>query len=633
MKGLTWLQSKYKKACTLTAASLFLVPLIYSPFFHHSFTSAKELTFKVLILLAVFAAYILSLKANTLRIRTIGDSVLFLLLLAEVLVHALSNFLSDTPLVALYGTYSRGGGFIFELYLFGFLLWNALFLSRSQIQVALKALWWGACLVALYGLLQKLGLELFFQNYSTNLFQGRIFSFLGNPSLLGQFMLLGVFTGLYLSLQEKKQKIIWISGTLILLAALVLSGTRAAVLSLLVMSVLSAFRFRRELWIRARLWKWKLAAVVPLFLILLWAAPSDRFSFSNLSLRSLESRFEIWEGTLELIQDRWLLGYGQETFYIYFPEIVSKEFLTLEEDLNISADRVHNEWLEEMFNHGILAGLLYLVLIGLLLRKFFTSSRGEETLLAALLLGNAIQNQLAFPDPSILVVTAFAWGGLIALESKEVILQNPLFVRKQARWLVGSTLGILLAILMFQTVVRPAVSQRLYTIAQQNKDYELVVNSLKGALAWTPYYSELWYELMFIDPSSMERALQNLKVIDGESGDWLAWNGNYYAESDPQLSAEYFLKALEKNPYHPNWLRAFGDMLYANSDCETALFVYSQYVEAVPDYWKWTVNLESYSESQQKSYETFFKHAPYFFGTLEKMEECQLKLDSAQEGV
>ena len=225
---------------------------------------------------------------------------------------------------------------------------------------------------------------------------------------------------------------------------------------------------------------------------------------------------------------------------------------------------------------------------------------------------------------------AFSWGALVMLESKEIQVLSPIYAHKKVRISLTVLTLILVALLAFQTVVRPLWSHRLYTISHQNysEDYEVAVNSLKGTLAWTPYYSEPWYELMFVDPSSMERALQNLEVIDGKSGDVLAWNGNYYAESNPQLSAEYFLQALEKNPSHPNWLRAFGDMLYAQGDCETALYIYSQYIEVVPDYWKWTLDLDEYSSAQQKSYETFFKHVPYFFGTLEKMETCRASLNS-----
>lgn len=631
--SITQLKGKFREACTITVVSLFLIPLVHFPFLQLSFTPAKELTFKVILLLGLMGLLLRALKESKMRARRIGESMLFILLLIELALHALSNFMSGTPLVAIYGTFSRGGGFIFELYLFAFIVWNALFLNRESVNKALKWAWASALMVALYACLQKLGMDFFFHNYSTNLFQGRVFSFLGNPSLLGQFMMLSTVLGFYLFMKTErpKWKAIFASGTLIMLGALLLSGTRAAVLGLMGIGFLGALKYRKEIWQTAKKLGFKLLVLVPLLALLLWAAPSDRFDLSSLSLRSLQSRFEIWKGTAELIGERWLLGHGQETFYVHFPEIVSKEFLTLEEDLSISADRVHNEWFEEIYSHGVLAGLLYLILLAVLLKKFFKSERHEEVLLAGLILANSLQNQLSFPDPSIQVLIAFAWGALVALESKETELNNP--IPKKLR-LATVLLGIFLLVgIAFQTVVRPLVAQRLYTLAHENApaEYAVVVNALKGTLAWTPYYSEPWYELMFIDPSSMGRALTNLEVIDGESGDVLAWKGNFYAESDPQLSAEYFIQALGKNPSHPNWLRAFGDMLYLNGDCETALYIYTQYLEVVPDYWRWSVDLDAYTEAQQKSYETFFKHVPYFFGTLEKMETCRASLSSPSQ--
>ncbi|MFA4814934.1 MAG: O-antigen ligase family protein [Candidatus Gracilibacteria bacterium] len=602
--------------------SLFVIPLVYFPFLHFSFTEGKELTFKAILLLGLILLSTLGLKKKKFQLRQISGSPLFLLLCAVLALHALSNFLSGNPLVTLYGTYSRGGGFILELYLFAFMAWIAL--TPVVFHKCLKWFWISSALVALYACAQKLGLDVFFQNYSTNLFQGRVFSFSGNPSLLGQLMLLSTIVSFYLFNQttSRNKKIFLGVGTLLMLAAMIFSETRAAVLGLMGVSFLGVLRYRK--------FNVKLLLLLPLLIALIWAVPSDRFSLSQLSLRSLNSRFQIWEGTVELIQDKWLLGYGQETFYIHFPEVITREFLNLEEDITISADRVHNEWLEEIYNHGILAGALYLVLLGFVLKKFFTSHKKEEVILCGLILANSIQNQLSFPDITIQMLMAFSWGSLVAFESETETLTNPLNGHRKLR-LSLMVLGLILTGILFgQTVLRPLVSHRLYTVSQQNysEDYTVAVNSLKKAITWTPYYSELWYELMFIDPSSMERALANLELIDGESGDVLAWKGNYYAGSDPQLSAEYYLRALEKNPSHPNWIRAFADMLYDQGDCETALFLYTQYLEAVPDYWKWTLNLEEHSEAQQKSYETFFKHVPYFWGTLEKMETCRAKLDN-----
>lgn len=358
--------------------------------------------------------------------------------------------------------------------------------------------------------------------------------------------------------------------------------------------------------------------------------PNDRYSFSNLALRSLNSRFEIWNGTLNLIKEKPIFGYGGETFYIYFPEVITKDFLTLEENINLSADRIHNETLEIFFSHGIFAGIIYLLVFAYLLKIFFKSKNKVASLLSLVVIVNIIQNQLAFPDITISVLIAFCFGGLIALVSKEKIV---LELTKWKRFLLASAILFFVIYLGYQTVYRPYMSQLAYAESHKNYtvDYAVAVNKHKEALSYTPYYSELWYELMFIDPSSMQRALLNLEVIEGNSGNVLAWKGNFYADSDPQKASEFYIKALEKNPYHPNWIRAYADMLYKHKDYENALFLYNQYLEAIPDFWRWTNELEDKTAREQKTYETFFKHTPYFWRILEKIEHIILVLETENQ--
>lgn len=601
----------------LPLASLFFLPLVYFPFFQSSFISAKELVFKALVLLSIFFAVSHFSRKDKIFVKDLGTSFLFILLCLELLLHAVSNFFSDTPWVALYGTYSRGGGFVFELYLFCFMVWTAWFLDQQGVKRVLTWFWSAALISALYACVQKLGMDWLFTDYASNIFQGRVFSFSGNPSLLGQMMTLSILVGLYLYGQNisKSTRIFLALGTALMFAVLIFSGTRAALLALLCMGVLQLFRLRHFVFHK------KYLLILPVLIVLLSLAPKDRFSLSDTALRSLHSRFEIWKGALELIQKQAFLGYGQESYYVYFPETVGKAFFTLEEDLQISADRIHNEFLEEVFHFGVFPGFLYLFFLAYLLWFYIKDHRAEQGILCALLLANAVQNQLSFSDPAIQVLMAFAWGALIAMEVQGSLQSNPF------RFNRGVLAAIFLVLFMtaYGTIIKPFMSQMYFARAREHYslDYEISVESLKTALAWTPYYSELWYELIFVDPSSMARALVLLEKIDGNSGDVLAWKGNLYAKTEPTLAAEYYIQALEKNPNHPSWLRAFADMMYGQGDCETALYLYTRYLEVIPDYWLWTPHLEDRLAEEQKSHATFLKNVPYLQTTLERMQICR----------
>jgi len=353
--------------------------------------------------------------------------------------------------------------------------------------------------------------------------------------------------------------------------------------------------------------------------------PRDRFSLSDAALRSFNSRLEIWNGTINLIKKKPLLGYGEETFYIYFPEIITKKFLTLEENININADRIHNETLEILFSHGIFALLVYLTLLIVIFRLFFKTKNKLIVLLSLLIIANNIQNQFAFPDITISIIIAFCLGGLIASQAKnseEKIIE----VKRWKRYLLALMVLLLSIYIGVFTIYKPYMSQLAYADSRKNYsvDYSIAVNKHKEALKYTPYYSELWYELMFIDPSSMERALFYLEQIDGNSGNVLAWKGNFYADEDPQKASEFYTKALEKNPYHPNWIRAFADMLYKNGDYENALYLYNKYLEAIPDFWEWKDNSD---KRKQNSYETLLKNTPYFWGIIEKINNINSILE------
>jgi O-antigen ligase len=613
---------------------LFVLPLFFYPSFAHPFTQGKELFFRAVMMLTMGGLGITLLHRSKGRWNAIWNSPVLVVFLLLVLVMAVSNLFSPTPLIGLYGTYSRGLGLVTELFLLFFVLYVALGVSKQQILFLLRCSFISAVLVAAYAFLQQLGWDPFFTDFDIGIFVGRAFSFLGNPSYLGQFMALEVLIGLYLTglEKEKRKRMLMGMGVLILLAALVFSGTRTAVLGLGVAAVLVAVREYRVLLAIFRAHKRMMVVGVIAGGILLSTFPVDRFSFSDTALRSLWSRVEIWKGTVRLIEERPLLGYGSESFYVYFPEVMTKKFLTLEEQIGLTADRIHNETLEVFFSHGIVGLVFYALLLVLILRLYIRTKDPLLALLALLILINAAQNQLGFPDMTIRVLVAFCLGALIALQTanKE---QMSFALSAWRRWGAAAVLIVAGVGMSVVSVYHPSMSQIASAESREYRatDAPKALEKHQEALAHTPYYSQLWYELMFLDSSSMERALSALEQIEGDSGNVLAWKGNFYKETNREKSGDYYIRALEKNPYHPNWIRAYADMLYKYQEYELALFMYDKFLEAIPEYWKWTDDLEKRPASEQWTYRTFMIHAPYFEEVIEKMKTIQSLLMAADE--
>jgi O-antigen ligase len=609
--------------------SLFLVPVFVNPQFIHSFVQGKEILFKSIILLTLFLSSIFLFFKKKVALNNISNSLIFFILLAQISIYSITTVLSDTPLVALHGTYSRGFGFIVDLLLFAFATYVGLLVTKSKIPSLLKYSFVSGLLVAVLAIFQKFGVDPFFSNYDTDVFVGRSFSSLGNPSYLGQFMLLTLIIGSYLTLNASSslKKMLYLFGSLLMLTALIFSGTRTAVVALCFSLLLVFVRYRS--FFMPFLKKYLAFVVLGLFLIpiLLFTFQSERYSFSEVAFRSLNSRIEIWDGAVDLIKEKSFLGHGENTFYIYFPEIITKNFLQLEESINTNVDRIHNESLEILFAHGLFGFLVYLVLFLALMKVFFTTKSNLKALLSLVIIANFVQNQFAFPDITICILISFCLGSLIAIQSKKSKIQ--LSIRKWAAYLPVFFGLLLLGYLFITAVYNPYMSNSAYANSKRNyANYEIAIENQKKALYYTPYYSELWYDLIFIDPSSMERALFFLEKVDGDSGNVLAWKGNFYKKTDKEKSADFYIRALEKNPYHPNWIRAFADMLYFHKDYEHALFMYEKYLESIPDFWQWGDKLQDLSPQEQKSHRIFFKNTPYFYDVAKRIEELLSVLDN-----
>lgn len=609
---------------------LFLVPLFFNPLFLDTFTQGKELLFRSVVFVSVLGYLVYALLRGNLQIKSFAKSRLFPFVIAAVFFSLVSTILSPTPLIAMFGTYHRGFGLITQAYLFCFLIQCVLVLKEEDIVKLLRVTFIVSVLIALYGLLQKTGFDMFFAAYNKDIFVGRVFSFLGNPGYFGQYMLLSIVIGSFFvfSSVKKYYKILSAGGILILLAGLWFSQTRTSVLALGICVLLACLKYRKQIWsvIKKSGAILKIAAVVAILLVVVCTIllPKDRFSLDETAMRSVNSRIEIWKGTVNLIAKKPFFGYGQETFNIYSPEVITKQFLTMEEDLNLSIDRIHNEFLETIFSYGIPAGIVYVMFFGYLIYAFMKSKNGINSVLLLVIAANMIQNQFSFSDISISVLTTFCLGGLISGELKGA-RENIFKLGKLLSYTAIVVISIL-GLLIFQyTIGNPFMSQFAYanSIYNYDKSYDVAVLEHKKAIMYAPNYSELWYELMFIDPSSMERALENIERIEGMSGNLLAWKGNYYAEKDPDKSSEYYALALEKNISYPNWIRSYADMLYKNGDYENALILYRIYLETVPDFWKWKDTLSEHTESERTSYRIFFKNVPDFWNTVERVKTIE----------
>lgn len=606
----------------LVSMMLVCAPLLFVPLFNHSFTQGKGLFFVFMMLvLGIWFSYFY-LKPKT-TINNIKNSNFLIALLGMYGVFTFTNSLTIHSEVVFYGSISRGLGFNILLLCVALSLVTAFYIRTQHVQNLLKLSLIPAALSAAYALIQKSGYEFFFINYGLDIFEGRSFGFYGNPSYLGQALSLFCIIALYFLFTSKKknQIILYSLITVLLFSGIVVSGTRTSILGLLVAAILMVLwmLFKKIHLSKKQFIAIIIGCVMSLSIAALYA-PS-RFSFSSLATRSLNSRLEIWKGAVELISRNPVIGYGTNTFQIYFPDVVSKDFYALEENLTLNVDRVHNETLEVFFQYGALGGIAYFIFLGVVFLTFFKSKSPIETVLALLILTYHAQNQVSFPDISIMIFIYICYGGLCSVDAnrKDFRIKN-----KFKRWIVALLILLFVGFFGYTSFYNPLRSEIAYTRSQKarTKSYDEAVLNLKEAVSYMPYYTELWYELMMIDPSSRSRGIYYLTQLEGDTGNVNAWVGNLYAKTDPEIATKYYLKALERNPYHPNWIRAFADMLYFQEDYENALFMYSKYLDAIPEIWYVDEAYQNDPVLKKKS-RIFLKNTPYLNEVFEKIQHIK----------
>lgn len=237
-----------------------------------------------------------------------------------------------------------------ELVLFPLLLWlavRALVTTAEDRRRTALALFAGGLLAAAWGLgawLQGQGGEV----DGVRRLVGPHFS----PNHTALYLVRTVFVGAGLILAVGRRGRGWLAAaTGVVFVALLLTGSRGALLlglpvGTLVFGWLAVSR-RRGLAHRAILRQQTLALLAGggllLFLALAWTMP-DRL----LNLRTVVLRIDLWEATLRLWRDHWLVGVGPGGFFWTYPA-----YLSFGAALEPNQTHPHNAWLEVGATWGV----------------------------------------------------------------------------------------------------------------------------------------------------------------------------------------------------------------------------------------------------------------------------------------
>jgi O-antigen ligase len=360
-----------------------LVPLLITPGLLFYF----DITPKIVVLLAGVSVMLLFCNNNVNNVRTLlreGPGRWFAALLgAEWLSAVVSTVFSTQPQLSSNGSSWRRYGLVSETALLVFTLLSAAWLAadRRRIRTLLRLIAAGGAAAALYGISQYFGWDPLLPARSYVIGEGVLAIVrppgpLGHADYFANWLLFVTFAGL--ALESRAARVVSILAAL----AILLSGTRAALLGLLVGGVVF-FALRRP-----RIGKREVA------LGLVSAACLGGFfvSAAGTKLRarlhwSLEdarggARLLLWRDSLRMIRDRPLIGFGPETFTTTFPRYESVELARAYPDFYHESP--HNMFLDALTAQGVVGLLPLFGVCGLALWSGRRASRSGDRLAAPL---------------------------------------------------------------------------------------------------------------------------------------------------------------------------------------------------------------------------------------------------------
>ena len=351
----------------------------------------------------------------------------------------LSSLFGMDPARSFFSTQERMTGVITSVHFYlWFLVLGSLFRNIADWKKFIWASLTASFLVGLYGIGQKLGLELLLKGGV-----GRLSSTLGNPIYLSVYTMLNAFLAGFLILQEKKKILKALLIILILFNLVIMSfgASRGVILSF----GISLFLLFIFLIIQLPSKKIKVFLLLLLIFIIsgfvfLQTPKAQPFvAKSPLFLkRIVGTRFtdikEInwvrtlsWQGAIEGFKEKPILGWGWENYNLVFNKFFNPRYL----EKGFTAtwfDKSHNQVLDTLCLTGIFGLLSYLAFFFLIFRALFKKSREYKLSLSCVILGLMLvsyflQNLFVFDTPAPLI-SFYLSLGLIYFYCKSVEPDN-----------------------------------------------------------------------------------------------------------------------------------------------------------------------------------------------------------------
>jgi O-antigen ligase len=473
-----------------------LVPLLITP----GLLAYFDVTPKIAFLLIGTALILLYRVQNIRNVSAIPGSRLgrwwVALLGAQWLSSALATAFSTHPALSLHGGNWRRFGLLSETSLLLFVLFAGAWLAEDQaagrknLRTLLRAATAAGALAALYGIAQYFGWDPLLPAKAYQAGEGP-FTIVRPPGTLGHadyfaaWLLIVTFFSVALGRMEQSRwpKIAALAATALVIIAIVLSGTRSAILGLLIGAIVFIVAGRSR--IRARAIGFSLASLAA-FSLFFFSTPGSKLRARlHWSLEDLRggARLLLWRDSLRMAANRPIQGFGPETFVTEFPRFESVELARAYPDFYHESP--HNIFLDPLTSRGLIGLLPLLALCGLGVFAAFHLLRRRDPLAAPL--AAALAASLVCQQFGVLIVpTALYFYLLLAiLVATAIPPAQP--KPSRARWYAPLTFAAAIFLAVF--AVRLLVADAALAVADRRieaGDAPSAAQAYRTVLEWQP---------------------------------------------------------------------------------------------------------------------------------------------------
>jgi O-antigen ligase len=567
-----------------------LVPLAITP----GWLSYFDITPKIAVLLCGLSLSLLYPRANLSNLRALFEAAAgrwFVWLIGLTwLGSAVATAFSRYPLLSVNGGNWRRYGFIVESGLLIFVLLSAAWLVEEQnnVRLLLRACVASGGLAALYGIAQYFGWDPWLPAKAYQAGEGP-FTIVRPPGTLGHadyfaaWLVMVTFLGLALARMERAKwsRLAALGGSVVSVIAIVLGGTRSALLGLLAGALLLAISNRSRIRARGVAIVAALAACFALFF----------FSPAGTKLRarvhwSTEdvwggARPLLWRDSLRMALHRPLAGFGPETFATEFPRFESIGLARTYPDFYHESP--HNMFLDALTTRGTPGLLLLLAFCGLALIVSRDRQGAVGSELTAALVASLVLHQFVV----FVVPTALYFYLLVALVLAKPTLTVP--ERRSARWLFP--IGIAASLLFAAFAIRLVVADHALAVANQrieSGDASGAAQEYLTVLRWKPSgsgddlnYSRAMAQLAVRAPSlaprvqaseqAMEAAIRATRTAEERQNAWYNLATLLALQNDAAGVERSLRNAIAWSPtwFKPHW--ALAQLLEATHHRDAAL--------------------------------------------------------------